>query len=435
MVEPTKLLAMGERLRAHRKRLDLTLDAMGAALSNVVWELHHKHVAISGDKVSKEERGECRPIPLYREAYRVYCGTSDEDLGFTWPEPQGLAGSGVAAAMPASTRTAARVEALRQDLDDTVSQGAPTTAALDDWEQTIARHGRATRDRAAGLLLDDLAGDLRDLQQLHARCRSVSALRRLVRMVAQMSGLVCLTFIKLDDRPAFRRWARTARIAATEADDLETLAWVLAHEAYGHYYSGDLAEAINVAQAAQAVTGEAACVGAVLAVALEARAHAALGRHRETREALGRAEAILARLDAGLLVASAFGYSEAQLRFHEGNAYTHLGDVRAAWTAQGRALELCSPGDYTDRTMIQLDRARCLMHGGDPAAGMAYMLEALAALPDEQRQGLITLRAHEVLQAVPSRHRELTPVHEVRDLLMLPAPPPTKTKAKEVNGS
>ncbi len=313
MAEPTKLLAMGERLRAHRKRLDLTLDAMGAALSNIVWELHHKHVAISGDKVSKWERGECRPIPLYREAYRVYCDASDEDLGFTWPEPQGLAGSGAAAAMPASTWQAARVEALRQDLDGTVSQGAPTTAALDDWEQTIARHGRATRDRAAGLLLDDLAGDLRDLQQLHARCRSVSALRQVVRMVAQMSGLVCLTFIKLDDRTAFRRWARTARIAATEADDLETFAWVLAHEAYGHYYSGDLAEAINVAACARAVAGETACVGAVLAMALEARAHAALGRPRETRDALSQAEAILAHLDADLQVASAFGYTEARL--------------------------------------------------------------------------------------------------------------------------
>ncbi len=73
------------------------------------------------------------------------------------------------------------------------------------------------------------------------------------------------------------------------------------------------------------------------------------------------------------------------------------------------------------------------MHDGDPAAAMASMLETLAALPNEQRQGLITLRAHEVLQAVPSRHWELAPVREVRDLLMLPAP--AKTKAKEANGS
>ncbi len=222
-------------------------------------------------------------------------------------------------------------------------------------------------------------------------------------------------------------------VAATEADDLETLAWVLAHEAYGHYYSGGLAEAINVAQAAQAVAGDATCVGAVLAVALEARAYAALGRHRETREALDRAGAMLACLDAGLLVASAFGYSEAQLRFHEGNASTHLRDVRAAWTAQERALELCPPADYTDRTLIQLDRAHCLMHDGGPAAVMASMLETLTAMPDEQRQGLITLRAHDVLRAVPLRHRELAPVREVRDLLMLPAP--TKTKTKEVNSS
>src|SRR5207249_10065278 len=134
-----------------------------------------KHVAITGDKVSKWERGEYRPIPLYREAYRVYFNASDEDLGFTWPEPSVPAvpaGSGTAAAMASADASG---EVLRQDLDDTLSQGAPTPASLDDWEQTIWRHGRATRDRAAGSLLDDLTGDLRDLQLLYARCRSVSA--------------------------------------------------------------------------------------------------------------------------------------------------------------------------------------------------------------------------------------------------------------------
>jgi hypothetical protein len=35
------------------------------------------------------------------------------------------------------------------------------------------------------------------------------ALGRLTRVAANLSGLVCLTLIKLDDRQAFRRWART----------------------------------------------------------------------------------------------------------------------------------------------------------------------------------------------------------------------------------
>ena len=63
---------------------------------------------------------------------------------------------------------------------------------------------------------------------------------------------------------------------------------------------------------------------------LEARAYAVMGRDRDTRSALGRAESSLSDLNGEALMPSAFGYNEAQFRFHEGNAYTYLGDVRSA---------------------------------------------------------------------------------------------------------
>jgi len=61
-----------------------------------------------------------------------------------------------------------------------------------------------------------------------------------------------------------------------------------------------------------------------LAAALKARAQAALVRADATRSALQLAEACLSHLDAGSIGTSAFDYNEAQLRFHEGNAFTHL---------------------------------------------------------------------------------------------------------------
>ncbi|MGW5154105.1 hypothetical protein ACWEPN_01345 [Nonomuraea wenchangensis] len=45
-------------------------------------------------------------------------------------------------------------------------------------------------------------------------------------------------------------------------------------------------------------------------------------------------------------------YNEAQLYFHRGNAYTYLGNTRAAWQAQQRALELHSETEYLDRALI-----------------------------------------------------------------------------------
>lgn len=308
---------------------------------------------------------------------------------------------------------------LRQGLNDALSEGTMAEASLDDWERTIIRYGRATRARPAGVLLDDLSADLAELRRAMQRYRSASALRRLTRVAAHMSGLMCLTLCKLDDRPAFRRWARTARLAADEAGQLETYSWVLAQEAYGHYYSADLLEAIDVARHAQAVVRVTPCVGAALAAALEARAHAAMGRHQETREALGRAEGILSRLDGDALAPSAFGYNEAQLRFHEGNAFTHLRDARLALTAQERALELCAPGDYTDWAMTRLDRASCLTVTGETTDALHYATETLITLSEPQRQGIITVRGYEILNALPKDQQALPAARELRELLML----------------
>lgn len=59
------------------------------------------------------------------------------------------------------------------------------------------------------------------------------------------------------------------------------------------------------------------------------------GRGDETRSALQRAEACFSQLNAESIGTSAFSYNEAQLRFHEGNALTHLHDTGSAWQAPG----------------------------------------------------------------------------------------------------
>ncbi len=73
-------------------------------------------------------------------------------------------------------------------------------------KRAAIRFGRATRDRPARVLLGDLTADLAELKRALRTHRSASALRRLTGVTAQMSGLMCLTLCKLDDRPAVRRW-------------------------------------------------------------------------------------------------------------------------------------------------------------------------------------------------------------------------------------
>ena len=160
-------------------------------------------------------------------------------------------------------------------------------------------------------------------------------------------------------------------IAANEAGDPVTFSWVLAQESYGHYYNSDYLEAVEVACRAQDIVHGDPCVGAALAAALEGRAHAAMGHQQAARAALGRAEDILSHLCGDELAPSAFGYNEGQLRFHQSSAYTSLHDIRSAFKAQDRALELCLPGDYTDWSMTRLDRAACLAYDGDTADALA----------------------------------------------------------------
>jgi hypothetical protein len=330
----------------------------------------------------------------------------------------------LSAASPSARRVSAvdltplhAIEVLRRGLNETISERTITPASLDDWEQTVFHHGQATRDRAPIVLLGDLSADLAQLREALTRCRSASVLQRLTHITAQMAGLMCLTLIKLDERTAFRRWARTARLAAHEAGDPLTYSWVRAQEAYGHYYCGDLLEAIRVAQHAQALSGRAPCVGAVLAAALEARAQAALGRRQETRTALAYAETRLSHLDANTIGTSAFDYNEAQLRFHEGNAFTHLRDTSAAWQAQETALALCPASDYMDRTMTKLDRANCLAYDGDVTGAVAIMAEAATLLTDQQRQGIIAARVRDTIAALPAQHQALPAVRDLHDLL------------------
>ena len=148
-----------------------------------------------------------------------------------------------------------------------------------------------------------------------------------------------------------------------------------------------LLEAVDVARHAYEVV-KMPCTGAALAAALEARAYAMMGRAQETRKALDRAEKALSQLAGDVLVPSAFGYDEASFRFHEGNSYTHLRDVKSAVKAQERALELCKPDNYTDWAMTRLDRAQCLTYSGDMKDGWHTLLRLWQILPSHSVRAL-----------------------------------------------
>jgi transcriptional regulator with XRE-family HTH domain len=309
-------------------------------------------------------------------------------------------------------------EMLRQHMNDALGHSAIGGASLDDWERSVIQYGRATRDRPANVLLADISDDVAELSRLLNQRHSASALRRLTRVAAQMSGLMCLIFCLLDDRAAFRRWARTATTAANESGDSETLAWILAQVAHGYYYCGEISEAIAIARSAYEAT-RTPCPGTALAFALEARGQAIQGNRTATLGALSHAESILSQLSGDAITPSAFGYNEASFRFHEGNAFTHLRDVKLALKAQDKALALCNRDDYNDWAMTRIDRAQCLIYDGDASGGLAYAVETMLDLSEDQRQGIITLRGHAILADLPVSEKALTGARDLKEILML----------------
>ncbi|MFD6421015.1 helix-turn-helix transcriptional regulator [Streptomyces sp. NPDC060198] len=311
-----------------------------------------------------------------------------------------------------------QADALQRGLAEEFAASALTGEGLDEVEYTVARHGRATRYRAEAELLPELLADFADLRLRLTGRQAARTRTRLLIAVAQMSGLMALTLLKLGDARS-RAWWRTGRSAAAAAEDRATLSWIYAQEAYQLFYSRDIHGAVELACRAQQLAGGLPCVGPALAAPLEARAAALLARPDAAADALHRAEHALERLPETARTASAFGYSESQLRFHSGNAWTHLGDTARAREEHARALELYPEADHMDRALIDLDLAMCLAIEGDAAGAAQRATTTVVGLPPSHRSALIIYRAADVAARVPEA-RAVSEVRVLREILALP---------------
>jgi transcriptional regulator with XRE-family HTH domain len=306
---------------------------------------------------------------------------------------------------------------LRRLIDERVGSSSIGASGLDRWQEIVELHAAATRHRPPFVLARELADDLLELRRLLSLPQRATMVTEITRLTAQMAGMMSLTLLKVNDQHGSRVWARTALHAADESGDRRIGGWVRAQQAHTAYYAGDLAGAIRLARGARAIAGAAACVGSALAAALEARALGMQGLRPATQTALRDAEAILEALSTEETARSALGYDEAQLRFHQGNAYTHLGDSARAWNAQRRALELYPVEDYLDRSLIYLDRAACLVRGGEIEAAVEIAVAAITGLRLEQRRGMVTSRAHEILNQLNDGRPVPGAVQNLRELL------------------
>jgi transcriptional regulator with XRE-family HTH domain len=319
------------------------------------------------------------------------------------------------------------VDRIRRRMDETLMGGTVTPIMLDEWEEAIVGYGMLYMTVPPLRLLCDVLLDFGDVRRMAARRQSLEFSERLCRLAGQLSGLAGMIMINVGDQRMARSFFRTGRAAADETGDRPLRAWIAAREALVPLYYGDPAEACSLARAAAGLAGRNPCVAAAMAPAVEARALAwAVARRDDTTapalrrvtSLLDRAHEALSRLPRAERSDTAFGYTERQLLFHEGDTRVMLGDHKGAEKAFTCSLDLYPADEILDRSLIGLGLARCRLEANEPAEALRMSRDTLFGVPPEHRSEIMLHTARSLGETVAIRHGEARAVREYREALV-----------------
>ncbi|HYA53547.1 MAG TPA: helix-turn-helix transcriptional regulator [Streptosporangiaceae bacterium] len=320
------------------------------------------------------------------------------------------------------------VDRIRRRMDDALVGGTVSAIMLDEWEEATVGYGKQYMTVPPLRLLCDVLLDFGDVRRMSERRQSLEFSERLCRLAGRLAGLIGMIMINVGDQRLARSFFRTARTAADETGDRHPRAWVAVREALVPLYYGDPAEASALARAGAGLAGRNPCVAGVMAPVLEARALAWAAARREdasTGPALSRVRTLLApahealsRLPATERGDTAFGYTERQLLFHEGDTLVMLGDHQGAEKAFTWSLDLYAPDEILDRSLIGLGLARCRLEADEPEEALRLGLDTLLAVPREHRSEIMMRSARLLADTVAVRHGEQRAVREYREALL-----------------
>jgi transcriptional regulator with XRE-family HTH domain len=320
------------------------------------------------------------------------------------------------------------VDRIRRRMDDALVGGTVSAIMLDEWEEATVGYGKQYMTVPPLRLLCDVLLDFGDVRRMSERRQSLEFSERLCRLAGRLAGLIGMIMINVGDQRLARSFFRTARTAADETGDRHLRAWVAVREALVPLYYGDPDEASALARAGAGLAGRNPCVAGVMAPVLEARALAWTAAWREdasTGPALRRVRTLLApahealsRLPATERGDTAFGYTERQLLFHEGDTLVMLGDHQGAEQAFTWSLDLYAPDEILDRSLISLGLARCRLEADEPEEALRLGLDTLLAVPREHRSEIMMRSARLLADTVAARHGEQRAVREYREALL-----------------
>lgn len=319
------------------------------------------------------------------------------------------------------------VDRIRRRMDEALVGATVSATMLDQWEETTAGYGIQYPTTPPLRLLCDVLLDLGDVRRMCEHRQPLDFSERLCRLAAQLAGLAGMIMIDVGHQRMARSFFRTARTAGDETGDRQLRAWIAVREALVPLYYGDPAEAVALARAGAGLAGRNVCVAAAMAPVIEARALARVAARRggtAKPQGLRRASALLdgahealARLPVTDRGDTAFGYTERQLLFHEGDALVTLAHQQGAEKALTHALRLYSTEEILDRSLATLGLARCRLEADEPEEALRLSRETLFAVPREHRSEIMVRAARSLGDCVAGRHGEFTAVREYREAL------------------
>ncbi|WP_328808017.1 tetratricopeptide repeat protein [Nonomuraea antri] len=297
-------------------------------------------------------------------------------------------------------------EGIRRRMDETLVSATVSAAMLDQWEEATIAFGRQYATTPPLRLLCDVLLELSAVRTAMSRRQPIDLQERLCRMAAQLSGLSGMIMINLGDHRLARSFFRTGRTAADETGDRALRAWVTARESLVPLYYGDAREALNLAKKSRDLAGATPCAAQAMAPVVEARALAMLSGTDSKKEVVDQAKRALAKARSAFSNLKdheqddlAFGYTEKQLYFYQGDVLTKLGQTIDAEVVLDQALQKYED-HILDQTLIRLDQAQCRLIDGEPGEALNIATKALSLLGEEFRTDFIMRPALQLEQQI-----------------------------------
>jgi tetratricopeptide (TPR) repeat protein len=243
---------------------------------------------------------------------------------------------------------------------------------------------------------------------------------RLSELSASLATLAADSLMKLGQIPNARAWYGTAQIAADDSGNIELRARVRAQHAMLPYYYGHAAEAVQLAQDAQGILGDATRQVRALAAAAEARALARIGNEPGARRAIELAQDLVSRASTPESD-DAFVFGTKRLLLYASGTMTNLGDAAAARGFQRQALEHYSDtAGLIDPALLLLDQVQLLVAEGDMHEAGELATKAISSLPAAQRTLIFAARLHQISATIPGEHNAPGKFNDILNQLLNP---------------